>query len=152
MNKNIIDWYYRNKDAISKEGRNRRKETWAKRHVNSSRQSAAKKSVPFDLCVSDFYDSMTGNLPDRCPIFPSVVLDYEAGPNRRNWASVDRIVPELGYVKGNVCIISYGANTWKSNGSSPEERKRILQIIAKLRKVKRKEDIAYGQQGSLFTV
>lgn len=152
MNEHIADWYYRNKDSISQAGREQRKDTWAKRHVKASKQSATRKNVPFDLTAIDFYDPVTGCLPDRCPIFPSVILDYEAGPNRRNWASVDRIVPELGYVKGNVCIISYGANTWKSNGSSPEERLVIMQIIARSRQSKGAVTPSNEEQGSLFAV
>ena len=142
--------YHRNKEAISKLGREQRKSTCARRHVKSSKQNASKKGVLFDMDVTDLYDPRTGELPTHCPIFPSVVLDYEAGPNRRHWASVDRIVPELGYVSGNVCIISYGANTWKSNGSSPEERRRIIQIIAGSRKGKQIE--VNQEQGSLFSL
>jgi hypothetical protein len=110
---------------------------------------ALKKGVSFDMTENDLYDS-TGELPTHCPIFPSVVLDYKAGPNRRNWASVDRIVPELGYVTGNVWVISNGANTWKSNGSNSEERKRILQIITGSRKGKSRE--VNQDQGSLFAL
>jgi hypothetical protein len=34
--------------------------------------------------------------------------------------SVDRIVPELGYVKGNIVIVSYRANLIKTNASVTE--------------------------------
>lgn len=142
--------YHRNKESISNLGRKQRKATWARRHVKSSKQTASKKGVRFDLDVTDFYDPRTGELPTHCPIFPSVMLDYEAGPNRRNWASVDRIVPELGYVTGNVCIISYGANTWKSNGSNPEERKRIMKIITGSQRERRVK--INQEQSSLFTL
>ena len=40
-------------------------------------------------------------------------LDYAGGGDRRLWASVDRIKPELGYVKGNVRVISLAANMAK---------------------------------------
>lgn len=129
MNGNVIDWYYRNKESISEAGREQRRATWAKRAIKSCKQRASKKSIQFDITMDDLYDQRTGELPINCPIFPHIFLDYEAGPDRRLWASVDRIVPEIGYVKGNICVMSYGANTWKSNGSNPEERRRIIQIM-----------------------
>jgi len=150
MRKTITEWYGRNKDSIEATRRERRKSSWGKRHAKACKESALRKGVPFELTAEDFNDPTTGELPTHCPIFPSVVLDYEAGPNRRHWASVDRIVPELGYTKGNVAVISNGANTWKSNGSSPEERRRIIQIIAGSQKAKRTE--VTQEQKSLFNI
>jgi hypothetical protein len=60
---------------------------------------------------------------------------------RRFWASVNKIVPALGYITGNVCVASMTANTWKSNGSSPTERARILEIL--FPKPKHKPDADY---------
>jgi hypothetical protein len=70
-----------------------------------------------------------GTLPIFCAIFPHIRLDYQHGEDRRTWATVDRIVPQLGYVTGNVHVISNAANIWKSNGSNPSERKRITAIM-----------------------
>jgi hypothetical protein len=36
--------------------------------------------------------------------------------------SLDKINPELGYVPGNVAIISYRANRIKNNGTAEEHR------------------------------
>jgi len=142
-------WYEENKASMEAKMRKNRKSNWPHRAVRQCKRRAARKNIPFDLDESDLYDPNTGELPTHCPIFQSVVLDYDAGPNRRNWASVDRIVPELGYVKGNICIISNGANMWKSNGSSPEERLRIIQIITGSRNGKCK-DSSGEEQGLLF--
>jgi hypothetical protein len=122
-------WYEKNKEAVVARDHKNRKRTWAGRAVSSCRRRASKKHIPFDMDASDLYDPRTGKLPTHCPLFPSITLDYEAGSDRRNWASVDRIVPELGYVKGNVCVMSYCANTWKTNGTNPEERERITYIM-----------------------
>ena len=43
--------------------------------------------------------------------------EINEGVSAANSPSVDRIVPELGYVKGNVQIISHKANTIKSNAT-----------------------------------
>lgn len=121
---------------------------WEEMAVFRCKYRASKKGVPFAMGVSDFLDS-SGALPRVCPIFPHIKLDYSAGPDRRLWASVDRIVPELGYVSGNVCIISAAANTWKNNGSNPQERRRIVQIM--LGRTKRNPVVDTGQ-GSLFAL
>lgn len=102
---------------------------WASVITSTCSTRAKKKGVPFNMKASDLLDVNTGKLPEFCPIFPHVRLDYNAGPDRRCWASVDRIVPELGYTKGNVAVISNGANTWKSNGSNAAERARIVEIM-----------------------
>jgi hypothetical protein len=56
--------------------------------------------------------------PTHCPIF-GVELEYagEKGLNRPNMASIDKIIPALGYVVGNVAIISRRANTIKNDAS-----------------------------------
>lgn len=101
-------------------------------HVNATRRlktSSKKRGLKFDMKPIDLLDPNTGSLPEFCPIFPHIRLDYAAGVDRRAWASVDKIVPELGYVTGNVCIISLAANRWKDNGSNAAERARIVTIM-----------------------
>ena len=90
---------------------------------------AKDKGVPFAMNASDLVDIATGLLPTHCRIFPHIKLDYDAGPDHRYWASLDRIAPELGYTSGNIWVISNAANMWKSNGSNPAERKRIVEIM-----------------------
>jgi hypothetical protein len=63
-------------------------------------------------------------LPDVCPIL-GIVLDY--GPKDRvgpapSSPSLDRIRPELGYVVGNVRVISHRANQIRSNATAAELR------------------------------
>lgn len=99
-------------------------------HVNAIRRlktSSKKRSIMFDMKPEDLL--VDGKLPEFCPIFPHIKLDYAAGPDRRIWASVDKIVPILGYTTGNVCIISMAANCWKDNGSNPAERARIVSLM-----------------------
>ena len=88
------------------------------------------------MIAADLLDRNTGELPVFCPIFKNIRLDYNAGSDYRLWASVDRIVPDLGYVSGNVWVISNAANMWKSNGSNPEERERIVSLMQGQKKKK----------------
>lgn len=86
---------------------------WAKRVLNGCRTRALAKGLPFDLVPEDLLDPVTGELPKICSVLPHIKLDYAAGLDRRKWASIDRIKPSLGYVKGNVRVISMAANMAK---------------------------------------
>lgn len=74
---------------------------------------AKKKNIPFDLEISDI------TIPDVCPImkFPLSLTNSKIS---KDSPSLDRIVPELGYVKGNVWVISALANTMKQNATDEE--------------------------------
>lgn len=109
--------------------RTKRSKDWTRLKVMQCRQRAIQKNLPFDLKASNLLDPRTGQLPVFCPQFPHIRLDYCGGRDRRCWASVDRIVPELGYVAGNVQVVSMAFNFWKSNGSNPQERARIVRLM-----------------------
>lgn len=71
---------------------------------------ATLKDIPFDLTVEDI------NIPEVCPVFgvPFIYGDHL-------WTySVDRINPQLGYVRGNIIIISNKANMMKSSATTEE--------------------------------
>lgn len=59
--------------------------------------------------------------PTHCPIL-GIELDYEQieGRTRDNSVSFDRINPNLGYIPGNVQILSWRANRIKNDGTAEE--------------------------------
>jgi hypothetical protein len=61
-------------------------------------------------------------VPEFCPIL-GLKLEFGEMDNRNNSPSLDRIIPELGYVPGNVAVISYRANRIKNEGLAEEHRK-----------------------------
>lgn len=75
------------------------------------------------------------DLPDKCPIL-GLELKYVSGrtkehgdPRRTDDSpSLDKIVPSLGYVLGNIHVISWRANRIK-NDSTPEELRKISDYI-----------------------
>ena len=75
-------------------------------------QRARKENLPFDIDI-EYLKSIRTNL---CPIF-GIVLAWGVWDKyaRNNSPSLDRIIPEYGYIKGNVCIISYAANKMKQD-------------------------------------
>lgn len=57
--------------------------------------------------------------PTHCPIL-KIELDYFADGRQENSPSFDQIVPDDGYIPGNVHIISWRANRIKNNGTAEE--------------------------------
>jgi len=116
--------------------RNKRTRDWHRNNPKQSYLLAAKKraataGLPFDLTEEDII------FPEVCPALGiPVALEQIDGPRRRtdNTPSLDRIIPELGYVKGNVAMISWRANRLKSDAKLFELEK--LLAYMKDRKMK----------------
>ena len=88
------------------------------------RNKCRKKNIPFNFEVSDII------IPKYCPIL-GIELKMGNLANQDNAASVDRAIPALGYVKGNVSIMSKRANTIKNDGTA-EEHEKIAAFIRKM--------------------
>lgn len=88
--------------------------------IQVAKQSAKKRGLDFNLEVSDIV------IPEVCPIFNT---PFESRGGRNPQApSIDRINSTIGYVKGNIQIISWRANFLKSNGT-PEEFKLLSEYL-----------------------
>lgn len=73
-----------------------------------ARKRAIERGVPFDIEKSDLI------IPDVCPVFGHPFIVGAKGSDV-NWApSLDAIIPERGYVRGNIQIISRFANLMKN--------------------------------------
>ncbi len=85
--------------------------------VRRANKRAAEKGLPFGVKVSDV------EWPEVCPVL-GLRLDYGrwGGGTMSNRPSLDRIDPAKGYVPGNVHVISFRANTLKSNATPAELR------------------------------
>ena len=86
--------------------------------LNSIRHRSNKNNIPFNLEREDII------IPEFCPILeiPIFMKPYKEGTFSfcPNSPSVDRIIPSLGYVKGNIQVISMKANIMKSNATLEE--------------------------------
>lgn len=91
-----------------------------KKYLNNARSRSVRENVPFNLTLQDLVDIAT----DECPIFhtPFVwgVSGLGKGKTRPDSPTLDRILPELGYIKSNVAFLSYRANRIKDNGTMQE--------------------------------
>jgi len=95
-----------------------------------AKKNARKKGVAFDLTDKDIV------IPEFCPVL-GVRLKQGVGTACPESPSLDRIVPSKGYVSGNVRVISYRANTLKSNATADEMRK----VLADLEAIENKANI-----------
>ena len=82
-----------------------------------ARKRARENNLPFNI-TREYLESIA---EDKCPIFHT---DFSwghsglgAGKTKPNGPQLDRIIPELGYVIGNVAFISRTANRIKDNGT-----------------------------------
>ncbi len=87
-----------------------------KKMLDNARQRARRNGIPFDLTLEDIPP-----VPDLCPALGIKILCKSAGKGgTSNSPSFDRIVPELGYIPGNVVIISHKANRIKQDATAAE--------------------------------
>ncbi len=95
--------------------------------IRNAYRRAVIKNIPFDISIFYLYELYDFSIPTHCAVFKDTKLDYynKLGKAVRNSPSLDRISPKLGYVKGNVRIISHSANTYSSD-MSVEDCLRIL--------------------------
>jgi len=88
-----------------------------------------KNNIPCEINVDYLISIYPKN--NKCPVL-DIELEFGGGlSNLRNSPSVDRIYPDKGYIKGNVIIISYFANSIKQNASAKE----LMKVAKWLKKV-----------------
>jgi hypothetical protein len=89
-----------------------------------AKKRAKAKGVPFSIAPADV------TIPDICPLL-GVPLKRGSGVLGPNSPSLDRIDASLGYVVGNVWVISHRANAIKSNATLAEFRRLLAAWEAK---------------------
>jgi hypothetical protein len=93
-----------------------RKKHWDHALYRSAFSRAKKLNVPFEISRKDII------VPKYCPVLG---IELKQAEGRMNDASptLDRLNPVLGYVKGNICVMSNRANRLKSNGTLEDHEK-----------------------------
>lgn len=96
------------------------KEKHVRRALQAAKYRAKRDSVPFTLTFEYLFSIAV----DECPVFNTPfewgASGMGAGKTKRNAPTLDRVVPELGYIEGNVAFISHRANRLKDNGTMEE--------------------------------
>lgn len=87
----------------------------------NARRRAKDYNIPFSLTLDDIV------IPEKCPIL-GIPLYKTEGKKTENSPSLDRVFPELGYIVGNVCVISSRANRMK-NDATLEDIEKIAKYM-----------------------
>ncbi len=85
-----------------------------KQMYRNAKRRALQRGVPFSITTDDI------RIPAECPILGLPLSVGDGGQSHDGSPTLDRIVPELGYVRGNVIVISRRANNIKSNAYPAE--------------------------------
>ena len=129
VSKWATDWYAKNKEKVKLKNLEynlkypgkiaQRRREWAdknveKRMFKNVKSRATREAVLFNIQLSDIV------VPSKCPILNIEFKHDNRGNAKYNSPSLDRIDNSKGYIKGNVQVISYRANTMKGD-ATPEE-------------------------------
>jgi len=134
INLRRCEYWKSNKERLSAQKKNYNErdrgtmEYALRRLLYSAKTRANQKNLPFDLTV-EWLEAM---VITHCPITLEP-LNWTregiiGGGPRTNSPSIDRIIPELGYVQSNCSIISARGNTIKNNGTL-EEHLHVIQFM-----------------------
>jgi hypothetical protein len=106
-------WVKENLDKVVTNKKIRRKDV-RKSLLEAAQNRARTKSLPIDITLDDII------VPDVCPVLMIPLQKSITGRANPNSPSLDRIIPQLGYVKGNIQVISNKANSMKNNATIEE--------------------------------
>lgn len=115
-------WRQRNRESVREKNRDSYYRCMAtpeghiKKNISCIKRRAKANGIPFSMSIED-----VSPLPSHCPVL-GLELSYCIASLRptSNSPSIDRIIPELGYISGNVHIISNRANVIKHNATVEE--------------------------------
>lgn len=74
--------------------------------LENAKALAKRLNLPFNITLEDIV------VPEICPL-AQIPLVFNKKKTRDNSPSLDKIVPSLGYVRGNTRVISRKGNRWK---------------------------------------
>jgi hypothetical protein len=81
--------------------------------VSTAKRRAKKHGVPFNIAKEDI------EIPEFCPAL-KVRIGKSKGSSGPFSPTLDRIIPEMGYVRGNILVISSRANQIKTDATWAE--------------------------------
>lgn len=102
--------------------RERRKKDPRRVMYDGAKHRAKVFGLSFTITIEDIF------VPTHCPIL-GIPLKFGDGHNKYDSPTLDRIHPSLGYIPGNIAVISYKANRLKSDAT-------IVELEALVRYVK----------------
>jgi hypothetical protein len=97
--------------------------------LRNAKKRAAQKGLPFSLVPEDVF------VPVFCPVL-GIKLQFSGPKMDPSNATIDRIIPEIGYVRENIAVISWRANCLKRDATLSELESVAAWMRATVRKDK----------------
>lgn len=129
------EWREKNKDTLREyeksDFRKQKNKEWREHKRSEDRfrfvwyaakRRAKTAGVPFTISKQDIIDTFP--LDGKCPML-GIQLQFNNKISQDDSPSLDRIIPELGYIPGNIQLISHRANRIK-NDATLQELKMIV--------------------------
>lgn len=91
--------------------------------LRQARGRAKALKLSFEITLQDVLDVWPSD--NRCPIFGTELKIRSPKKPSNESASLDRVRPEQGYVKGNIAVISARANRLKNDCTDPAVFRRL---------------------------
>ena len=101
-------------------------EWWASRRCANIK--AKEHGVKFTITPSDVLVCIP--LDHHCPVL-DIKMDFSLKTRADNSPSIDRMVPSLGYIPGNIQVISWRANNLKRDVINPDELQKVVDFMRK---------------------
>jgi hypothetical protein len=115
--------YWNRVEEHRKDTREWRRRNPEQKLIQGAVERSRKFNLPFDLKADDI------KIPEFCPVLGIPIAPNIGGKRANdNSPTLDRIIPEKGYIKGNIAVISHRANTIKNCGTV-EEHQKIIQYM-----------------------
>lgn len=117
--------YVANKEVILSNAKRRRLANPLRDMLNGARHRARAKGCAFDVTEADLV------MPTHCPLL-GIKLIVNSGKHGPASPTIDKINSELGYVRGNVWVVSHRANALKGNATLEELRALVRNLERKI--------------------
>jgi len=110
-----VRWESNNPDKVKLYRKKTREKSWRNYALSRVKAKSKKFNISFNLAPGDL------EMPETCPVL-GIKLNYNNKGKRphSDSPSIDRILPNLGYTKNNVRVISVRANLLKSDATVAE--------------------------------
>ena len=103
---------------------------WERKRIKDAKTRARYLKIPFNLT-----EEYIKSIAPTDMVCPALGIQMKVGENFKDSKvsapSLDRLIPKLGYVKGNIVIVSTRANTLKRD-ATPEELMKIAKFYKKV--------------------
>jgi hypothetical protein len=115
--KRMLEW---NKASLKR--RRATPDGWALSEIRRIKHRCKERGMAFNIEVSDI------PVPEFCPVL-GIKITLGAPAHSPGLPSIDRLRPALGYVKGNIVVISWRANHLKNDCTDANELRKVADYM-----------------------